>query len=61
MTVKDRLRAAIDKLSEEEAATVLIVLLRGHDDIANRLDRQRAAHAAMYESMASAEELADDD
>jgi len=58
MGVKDQLRAAIDRLSEEEAAAVLLVLQRERDDID---DRRATAHRAMREAMASAEALADDD
>ena len=58
MGVKDQLRAAIDRLSEEEAAAVLLVLQRERADID---DRRAAAHAAMRDAMASAEALADDE
>ncbi len=57
MRVKDRLRAAIDNLSEEEAAAVLLAVQRERDDI----DRRATAHAAMRDAMASAEALADDE
>lgn len=57
MSIKDQLRAAIDNLSEEEAAAVLLVLQRERDDI----DRRATAHAAMRDAMTSAEALADDD
>lgn len=56
--VKDQLRAAIDNLSEEEAAAVLLVLQRERDDIE---DRGATARLAMREAMASAEALADDE
>lgn len=49
---------AIDDLSEEEAAAVLLVLQREPDDID---DRRAIAQAAMREAMASAEALADDE
>jgi hypothetical protein len=61
MSIKDQLRAAIDILSEEEAAAVLLVLQREHDDIDDSRDRQATAHAAMQDAMASAEALADDE
>lgn len=61
MGVKDQLRAAIDSLSEEEAAAVLLVLQRERDDIQGCRDRQALAHAHMREAMTSAEALADDD
>jgi hypothetical protein len=55
MSAKDRLRAAIDSLSEEEAAALLLVLQRKRDD------RQATARAAMRESMRISETLADDE
>jgi hypothetical protein len=55
MSIKDKLHAAIDSLSEEEAASILLVLQRERDD------RQATARAAMRDSMRASETLADDE
>lgn len=58
MSVKDQLHAAIDRLSEEEAAAVLLVLQRERDDVEVR---RATARLAMRDAMTSAESLADDE